>query len=351
MATTLPNYAPYNISLTDQSAIVRFFPHRDGLITDNWNVTYTDSNFADWSYNNNFGSGISQMSAHRTVLVGAYVVIDWAGTAVFLYGTSAAEYTVQVDGQPLLTGLGADGLLFSQTDLAYGLHTAVLTVNAGELCLANATVTVGMGETGTVLQQRNISAVDTSVSPATANPTFIGDTNEWSVTDLYTNQTANGSPCIITSTYGSTLAFSISEAVGFVLYGSDDWAQGLFTVSVTSDNFGATSFITDNSIQYSPRALWTQLDLPKYMATGLDRTATYDVVITNLGANFNLASVVVYDAIPSASVVDRILAVAVRRQQRYFGCRSEYLLVLIELYAYGLHVANGRTDGRFKLQC
>ena len=53
--------APYNMvgfGLTDQSAILRFFPHRDGLITDNWNVTYSGSSFADWSYDNNFGSGV-----------------------------------------------------------------------------------------------------------------------------------------------------------------------------------------------------------------------------------------------------------------------------------------------------
>ena len=143
----------------------------------------------------------------------------------------------------------------------------------------------------------NISAVDTSSSPPTANPLFIGDAEVWSVATLYSNQTVGGYPCLTTSTYGATLTFTLNETVAFVLLGSDDWAQGLFTVAVYSDTPGATSSITDNTIQYSPRALWTQLDVPKYAASGLDSNATYTIEITNLGANFNLASVMVYDAL------------------------------------------------------
>ena len=140
----------------------------------------------------------------------------------------------------------------------------------------------------------NISAVDTSTSPHSANPLFVGDAADWSVATLYTNQTADGYPCLTTSTYGATLTFTLNETVAFMLLGSDDWAQGLFTVAVSSDTPGATSSVTDNTIQYSPRSLWTQLDVPKYIASGLDSNATYTVQITNLGANFNLASVAVY---------------------------------------------------------
>ncbi|TFY62940.1 hypothetical protein EVJ58_g3540 [Rhodofomes roseus] len=292
---------PYNISLTDQSAIVRFFPHRDGTIDGSWNVTYSGSSFADWSYDHTLGAGTS---SHRTTLAGAYVVIDWAGTAVWLYGTAAADsYNVRIDQSSVVQGGGADidGLLFSETGLAYGLHTVNLTVTAGEVSIIGATITVGMGESGTVLQPRNISATENSTPAMTENPFFVGD-QSWSVMDLYTNQTS-GYPSLVTSTLSSTLSFTLSEAVGFFIYGSDDWVQGLFTVAVTSDDEGATNSVTDNTIQYSPRALWTQLDLPKYMATGLNRSATYQVEITNLGAQFHFASVVAYDAVPSPSAV------------------------------------------------
>ena len=58
MVASLASYEPVTFLLTDQSALLRFYPDRDGPITDDWNVTYTDSNFADWSYDHNIGSGV-----------------------------------------------------------------------------------------------------------------------------------------------------------------------------------------------------------------------------------------------------------------------------------------------------
>ena len=142
---------------------------------------------------------------------------------------------------------------------------------------------------------RNIYAVDNTTSALKANPLFVGDAAEWTPTALYTNQTADGYNCLTTSTYGAKLNFTLSGAAAFMIAGSCDWTQGLFTVAVTSDTPGATSSITDNTIQYSARSLWTQGNYPKYLASGLDVNATYTVEITNLGANFNLAAVYVYD--------------------------------------------------------
>ena len=59
---------PYNVTLTDQSAIIRFFPHRDGAVDDNWNTTYSDSSFAEWSYDNTFGKGVSYIAIHAAVI-------------------------------------------------------------------------------------------------------------------------------------------------------------------------------------------------------------------------------------------------------------------------------------------
>ena len=60
---------PYNVTLTDQSAIIRFFPHRDGAVDDNWNTTYSDSSFAEWSYDDTFGKGVSYISFGRAALI------------------------------------------------------------------------------------------------------------------------------------------------------------------------------------------------------------------------------------------------------------------------------------------
>jgi len=201
---------------------------------------------------------------------------------VWLYGTAVENsYTVAIDGNDVVQGQGAtDGVLFGVTDLTYGLHTITLTVVEGEVSITGAVITVGMGSSlaRTLLQSRNISAT---------TPNLFSANQDWSVEDLYANQTA-GYPCITTSTLGATLSFALSDAVGFMIYGSDDWAQGLFNVSVTSDDPGATDSVTDNSIQYSPRAMWSQLDLPKYLAAGLNQSATYQVKIANQGAEFQL---------------------------------------------------------------
>ncbi|EPS99024.1 hypothetical protein FOMPIDRAFT_1125411 [Fomitopsis schrenkii] len=281
------NCLPYNISLTDQSAVVRFFPDRDGAVDDSWNTTYSDSSFSEWSYDDTFGKGVS---SHRTTSVGAYILIDWAGTAVWIYGTaSKGSYNVTIDQGSTVQGEGdVGGLLFSQTGLTYGLHTINLTVTGGEVSVSGAIITVGMGEPGTTLQTRNISA---------ANSSALFDSNQyWPVNELYANQTSSYY-CMTSNLLGATLSFTVSEAVGFVIYGSDDWQQGLFTVSVTSDSLGAANSVTNSTIQYSPRSLWTQLNVPKYLASGLNRSALYTVEITNLGASFNLASVLLYDSL------------------------------------------------------
>lgn len=162
-------------------------------------------------------------------------------------------------------------------------------MNLGKCSLLSPLISTGDRLSSTVLQARNISAASSS--------SFFDSSQYWPVSTLYTNQTS-GYPCMTTNTLNAALKFTISEAVGFIIYGSDDWQQGLFTVAVTSEQPGAAGSITDNTIQYSPRALWTQLNVPKYLAAGLNRSATYNVEITNLGANFNLASVLIYDALP-----------------------------------------------------
>ena len=160
---------PYNVTLPAQSAIIRFFPHRDGVVDDDWNTTYSGSSFAEWSFDNTFGKGVSyvvihavlllyssstihplQVSSHRTTLAGAYIIIDWAGTAVWIYGSgSKNSYNVAVDQGDVVQGQGdIDGLLFSQTGLAYGLHTVKLSVSEGEVSINGAIITVGMGEPG-----------------------------------------------------------------------------------------------------------------------------------------------------------------------------------------------------------
>ena len=64
--------SPYNVSITDQSAIIQFYPHRDGPIDTQWNVTYSNSAFVDWWYDDTFGSGVSTLTHHRMCVKMAY---------------------------------------------------------------------------------------------------------------------------------------------------------------------------------------------------------------------------------------------------------------------------------------
>ncbi|PCH36709.1 hypothetical protein WOLCODRAFT_146375 [Wolfiporia cocos MD-104 SS10] len=280
---------PLPLNLLECSLCINFFPYRDGPVDSQWNVSYSDSRFSDWS-SNPFGVGMygheptMQKSSHNTTLIGAYALLEWAGTGVWFYGTMRnGEYTIQIDDGIPSSGDGAiDGVLFGQDGLAYGFHKALINVtgNTEMSSITGATITVGMGESGTVRLQRTINATVNSGSLA-ANPLFVvNDGSEWSAETLYGNQ-SHPYPCIATSITGSSISFNLNESVGFALYGSDDYQQGLFVVN------------------YSPRSQWTELNQLKFIATGMNQSQTYNVDITNLGANFNLASVVVYSAIPS----------------------------------------------------
>lgn len=142
------------------------------------------------------------------------------------------------------------------------------------------------------MQTRTVPAVFPNTS---ANPFFVTD-DTYAPTTLYANQ-SQPYAVLATYTYGSALAFSISGAVGFELYGSDDWTQGLFTVSVSTGGDDAISTLPSASIQYSPRSRWTALAQMKYVAAGLDETQTYQIEVQNLGNTFNLAELVVYEAV------------------------------------------------------
>ncbi|CCM07198.1 uncharacterized protein FIBRA_09539 [Fibroporia radiculosa] len=288
---------PYNFTFTDQSPIIRFYPYRDGPVDTQWNVSYSGSSFDDWSFDNNFGVGTS---SHTTTFSGAYLIFEWTGTAVWLYGEAEpGTYSVSLDEALMFPNESTfNNVLFNQTDLQYGKHNLVFTIWENEATIYGATVTTGMGESGTVVQTKNISAV---IDSSEQNPFFITDGDDWSTTVLYLNQSAaDHYACITTSVLYAGLTFYVNESIAFEMYGSGDWTQGLYTVQVSPElpETDAQAYLPGPSIQYSPRSHWSDLDVPKFLATGLDRNHTYRVDVTNLGANFNLGSVVLYDAVP-----------------------------------------------------
>jgi hypothetical protein len=95
-----------------------------------------------------------QTSSHRTSLFGAYVSLQWAGTAVVLYGNaSSGSYKIAIDGASPVSGAGSvSDILASYSGLAYGVHTLTLYVADDILVtISGATITTGMGAVGCAL--------------------------------------------------------------------------------------------------------------------------------------------------------------------------------------------------------
>ena len=139
---------PYNISINSQSPNFQFRPQRDGPIDQGWNVTYTLSNESDWQLHLS-GDGFS---SHRTSLPGAFVELDWTGTAVYVYGSALSNsiYNVTVDGAPANgTSDLVQGLLGSATNLTYGEHTLrVATGDSRIFSISGVVLTIGVGSDG-----------------------------------------------------------------------------------------------------------------------------------------------------------------------------------------------------------
>ena len=92
------------------------------------------------------------------MLEGAYVVIDWAGTAVSMYGASAGTFEALVDDEAVQPSADPTDstLLFSKDDLSYGLHTAILRVTGGEVSITGAELFLAVGEAGYVIASLTI---------------------------------------------------------------------------------------------------------------------------------------------------------------------------------------------------
>ncbi|PCH36027.1 hypothetical protein WOLCODRAFT_81251 [Wolfiporia cocos MD-104 SS10] len=221
--------APYNFSFTDQYAMLRYFPSRDGAPNETWNVSYSESSQSSWAptEKSRWGNGTS---AHSTTRVNGAVTISWLGTAIWLYGKGEInDYGVQIDNGPLMFGRGSnsEGLLFSQTDLNYTWHSAILSLIHGELVFTGGTITTGMGQEGWSVQYRTIQAA-TTTSPGLPeiNPIFSSAGAGWSMARSFQY------PRLSCGSEGSSVSFNLSNASGFSIFGSVDGTSGAFSVYI-----------------------------------------------------------------------------------------------------------------------
>jgi glycosidase len=133
-----------NITVSSQSPTFQYSPARDGPINTGWNVTYTGNNDSAYALQT-LGRG---ETSHRTSLLGAYVELDWTGTAVYVYGSAASNssYQLAVDGIPFPAVADlTQGFLGSILGLTYGEHTLRVTTQDSQLfSVQGATLTIGV---------------------------------------------------------------------------------------------------------------------------------------------------------------------------------------------------------------
>ncbi|KAF9262747.1 hypothetical protein L218DRAFT_380604 [Marasmius fiardii PR-910] len=285
----MPDPLPYNISISSQTASIIYIPARDTSIDAGWNSTYS-AGAKDTGYGRDQGLGAD---SHRTSRSGASLEFSWVGTAVYLYGNAAAgSYGISVDNQDI--GVASDeavpqgGLLGSKTGLQYGNHTVKLLARGlGEVGFQYAQATIGVGYSGTTVQNRTIMTVDEQPGKPQANPFFRfdiqPDANSWRPEDLRKTLFENGSVAtvprhMITNLEGDKVTFTISQASAFFLYGSMNYDHGIKQAAIYSSKEGeanARRSIVDDGSNY--------LDFEQiiYWQSGLDPGENYTVQMIN----------------------------------------------------------------------
>ena len=124
---------------------------------------------------------------------------------------------------------------------------------------------------------------------------FTYSTGWTSQTSTYAN-TQTVVPRIATSKQGSTISFPLTSASAFYIVGSVNYNHGAFDVTVTSTpNIGS-----QQSGAYNGSSRWIGLDTMLYLATGLNRTQTYQVEMTDVSSGrwLDVSSVVILDTPP-----------------------------------------------------
>jgi len=119
----------YNWSVTDQSPLVAYSPHRSGDNETTWNSTYSLSPWSDYGdegYSGIIGEGVS---SHSTSADSATAKIGFTGTAVYVWGECyELSAIISVDGVSRGFSTGATGQIGSATNLSNTWHDVEVVV-------------------------------------------------------------------------------------------------------------------------------------------------------------------------------------------------------------------------------
>jgi hypothetical protein len=104
-------------------------------------------------------------------------------------------------------------------------------------------------------------------------------------------------PRISTTDQGATISFPLTSASAFYIIGSVNFNHEAYTVTVTPSPDSDSPLVG----QYNASSRWVGLGMVKYLATGMNRSKTYQVSVTNNSPPdlwFDISQVVVLDTPP-----------------------------------------------------
>jgi hypothetical protein len=135
--------APTNITVTDQSPTIKYFPSQIGDASRNWNVSYADNSWSNFT-SGTIGTGASN---HFTTFIGATASFSFKGTGIWIQGTGESNVAVTVGGTAISGGGG--GLLAKKDGMTNQWWDVVVKVTgSGGVSLTGITFTVSIGNDG-----------------------------------------------------------------------------------------------------------------------------------------------------------------------------------------------------------
>lgn len=139
-------------------------------------------------------------------------------------------------------------------------------------------------------------AIPTTNVPITTNGIVLS--GPWSKTRNTYGTTNVSYPAIGTGNRGNSISFPLTYASAFYITGSVNWNHGNFIVTVTPP----PDFGSQLPTSFSGLSRWVGLDATLYLGTGLNRSQTYQVKVTDddpsAGHHLDMNEIVIFDTPP-----------------------------------------------------
>ncbi|ESK94464.1 hypothetical protein Moror_8122 [Moniliophthora roreri MCA 2997] len=269
---------PYDFSILDTSPTIIYHPSREGEdLGSSWKTFYSnspDSSYDSTHQNTNLASGTS---LHSTSMQGASFEISFMGTAIQIYGSgTGGAYTTTLDNRDAVEGNPSNGMLASYADLEYKTHTLSLNVTQSQsLNMTSARLTIGVGDKGATVKETKTDSVKVNSDGSSfLNSDYFYPTGQGTFNTFHD---ASNYPRVDTNNAGSTINFRASGMSAVFITGTVNYDHGLYSI-----NLSPSAGVSSSTRTFNATSKWFAYDQLIYWESGLDRTQTYTISLTNL---------------------------------------------------------------------